>query len=113
MRFSANAPEVAEPASTIPLQGTALSPIEIEPSGSARGKAGWVEGRLRRPEPATFLLADGAFLTLPIPLTVPDDVPGPCDDRRGPCQVIPLSHEAPHQGGVEIRDDQDSIAGLS
>ena len=40
-----NASEVAEPASTIRFPGSATFPTEIWLPGSARGKAGWDEGR--------------------------------------------------------------------
>ena len=53
-----NASEVAEPASIIRFPGSATFPTEIWLPGSARKKAGWLEGRRRRPKAATFLLSD-------------------------------------------------------
>ena len=48
----------AEPASNIPFPSSATVPIEIELPGSAGNKAGWVEGRRRRPEPEAHLLSE-------------------------------------------------------
>ena len=43
-------------------------------------EAGWVGGRRRRPQPATSMLADGAYVMPQIPLQALADATDPCED---------------------------------